>query len=303
MGCGYPPRTVENDLKIFSEEKKQLNPNEVKKKIDISFILYQKLEKFIQLNPFYNISISEFEETLNSIKNQVQKENDNNKDIIIDSITKIYFNDKITFIKPLFIKVIDYSLENYNFGIKYENNSDIIFIIITFIFILLTDNKQGKKYLFRKNIFEILRNIKENKGEYKYNRKQLFNFIIKIVQIHTNFFKYFLLYFAFCEIFVNENAVYNKIIKEDSTINKINSFIEYNLGKINENLSVEFLNFLFISEINNKLKSYLEEVDNEDDISILFNDDKIIKVINAIYEIINNNNFISFLLFGENKNY
>ena len=296
MGCGYPPQTRENELQI---ENNKLILKDDKNNKDISLILYKKIEKFIKLNPFYKIKISEFEDSLNSVKNS--DINDNNK--IIDSIITTFFKKEESFVKSLFIKTVEYSIKKYDLGFNSEKNKDLVISIIIFIYILLTDNKQGKKDLFRKNIINLLSNKNKNKDEIsnKYQREDIFNLIMNIVQMHIFFFKNFFMYFAFSEIFIHDNSDYKKIINEDLAINKIDSFIESYLNKINENISSDFLNFLFISEINNKIKSFFE-VENEEEFIIL-EENQLYKICDSIYESININNFINFIFFAENHIY
>ena len=168
---------------------------------------------------------------------------------------------------------------------------------------MLTDNKQGKKDLFRKNIINLLNNKNKNTDEIsnKYQREDIFNLIMNIVQMHIFFFKNFFLYFAFSEIFIHDDSDYKKIINEDLAINKIDSFIESYLNKINENISSDFLNFLFISEINNKIKSFFEAQNEEE--FIILEENQLYKICDSIYESININNFINFIFFAENHIY
>jgi len=296
MGCGYPPQTRENELQI---ENNKLILKDDKNNKDISLILYKKIEKFIKLNPFYKIKIPEFEDCLNSVKNS--DINDNNK--IIDSIITTFFEKEESFVKTLFIKTVEYSIKKYDLGFNSEKNKDLVISIIIFIYILLTDNKQGKKDLFRKNIINLLSNKNKNKDEIsnKYQREDIFNLIMNIVQMYIFFFKNFFVYFAFSEIFIHDNSDYKKIINEDLAINKIDSFIESYLNKINENISSDFLNFLFISEINNKIKSFFE-AENEEEFIIL-EENQLYKICDSIYESININNFINFIFFAENHIY
>ena len=297
MGCGYPPKTLEKELEINNEENEKLNYEENQINKDISFILHQKLEKFIKINPFYNISLSEFEETINAIKN-------NNNNEIIDKIISTFFKNEKSFVKSLFIKTVECAIKKYDLNLNTENiNNDLIVLIIVFIYILLTDNKQGKRDLFRKNILALLNNKIESKDDInnKYKIEDIYIIIINIVQMHTFFFQNFFLYFAFSEIFINDKSDYEKIINEDSTINKINSFIESYLNKFNENMSFDYLNFLLISEINNKIKQNFE-YENENGF-ITLDENQINGISDAVYETINVNNFISFIFFAENHIY
>ena len=306
MGCSYSPETIEKEIRRPSfSEVNSISGSEAKLILstkDISVFIYQKLEKFIGQNPLYNIEISKFEDFLNSIEIKKTEEKNNNKEII-DKFISLFFNNVKNYVKILFNKVIEYSFEKYSFGINNKNKNILIKVILIFIYIFLTENKAGKKSLFKKNILELLKYNIENNDEKnnKYKRENVFDLFINMVQIHTIFFENFLLYFALSETIKNEYDNYEKIINEDSAINKINSFVESNLKIINDNISSDYLNLLFISEINNKIHSCLQWK-NEEDFFIL--DENEINIISdSIYEIIDINNYMKFIFFGENHNY
>ena len=306
MGCSYSPETIEKEIRRPSfSEVNSISGSEAKLILstkDISVFIYQKLEKFIGQNPLYNIEISKFVDFLNSIEIKKTEEKNNNKEII-DKFISLFFNNVKNYVKILFNKVIEYSFEKYSFGINNKNKNILIKVILIFIYIFLTENKAGKKSLFKKNILELLKYNIENNDEKnnKYKRENVFDLFINMVQIHTIFFENFLLYFALSETIKNEYDNYEKIINEDSAINKINSFVESNLKIINDNISSDYLNLLFISEINNKIHSCLQWK-NEEDFFIL--DENEINIISdSIYEIIDINNYMKFIFFGENHNY
>lgn len=291
MGCSYPPRTIEIE-EIFTTRSK----NEK----DISFLICRNLETLIEKNPFYRKKISDFELKLNSIKEKKQK--DNNE--LIEEINNIFLGEEKEFVKDLFSEVVKYALLNYILDINNGNNNELILIIIKFIYIFLSDNQAGKKELFRKNILEILKIINKNNDEKnnEYKIEKIFNLIINLVHIHSFFFKNFFLFFSFFEIFKSDNENYEKVIEKDSkTINYIKSYVEPKIDKINENITFEFLNFLFISEINNKIKSHFENVNKEGFITL--DENKINIISDSLYELVNINNYIKFLFFGENLNY
>ena len=306
MGCSYSPETIEKEIRRPSfSEVNSISGSEAKLILstkDISVFIYQKLEKFIGQNPLYNIEISKFVDFLNSIEIKKTEEKNNNKEII-DKFISLFFNNVKNYVKILFNKVIEYSFEKYSFGINNKNKNILIKVILIFIYIFFTENKAGKKSLFKKNILELLKYNIENNDEKnnKYKRENVFDLFINMVQIHTIFFENFMLYFALSETIKNEYDNYEKIINEDSAINKINSFVESNLKIINDNISSDYLNLLFISEINNKIHSCLQWK-NEEDFFIL--DENEINIISdSIYEIIDINNYMKFIFFGENHNY
>ena len=213
MGCGYPPKTLERAVKLEKEKEIDLYNNNH----DILFLLYQKLNILIEKNPFYDISLTYFENIFVSIKNNLDDKNKNRHDYnneIIDEIIKAFYNDGKNYIKELSKKVINYALINYNFGLAQEQNNHLIEIIIELIFVFLTNNQKGKKDMFRKNLIEILKNIKQNKDDNnKYMKENIFNLIINLVEIHTFFFVVFFLYFTFSEVIISDYNNYEKIIK------------------------------------------------------------------------------------------
>ena len=54
-----------------------------------------------------------------------------------------------------------------------------------------------------------------------------------------------------------------KIKNNPQTIKDIKTFVESNLDKINENITLDVLNLLFVSEINNKIKTYFDNGNEE----------------------------------------
>ena len=306
MGCSYSPETIEKEIRRPSfSEVNSISGSEAKLILstkDISLFIYQKLEKFIGQNPLYNIEISKFEDFLNSIEIKKTEEKNNNKEII-DKFISLFFNNLKNYVKILFNKVIEYSFEKYSFGINNKNKNILIKVLLIFIYIFFTENKAGKKSLFKKNVLELLKYNIENNDEKnnKYKRENVFDLFINMVQIHTIFFENFLLYFALSETIKNEYDNYEKIINEDSAINKINSFVESKLKIINDNISSDYLNLLFISEINNKIHSCLQWKNEED--SFILDENEINIISDSIYEIIDINNYMKFIFFGENHNY
>ena len=306
MGCSYSPETIEKEIRRPSfSEVNSISGSEAKLILstkDISLFIYKKLEKFIGQNPLYNIEISKFEDFLNSIEIKKTEEKNNNKEII-DKFISLFFNNVKNYVKILFNKVIEYSFEKYSFGINNKNKNILIKVILIFIYIFFTENKEGKKSLFKKNILELLKYNIENNDEKnnKYKRENVFDLFINMVQIHTIFFENFMLYFALSETIKNEYDNYEKIINEDSAINKINSFVESNLKIINDNISSDYLNLLFISEINNKIHSCLQWKNEED--SFILDENEINIISDSIYETIDINNYMKFIFFGENHNY
>ena len=288
MGCGYPPRTIEREEIFIMKSKNEK---------DISFLICRNLETLIEKNPFYRKKIKDFELTFNSIKEKKQK--DINK--IIEEVNKTFLNNEKEFVKDLFSEVVKYAVLNYNLDINNGNNHELILIIIKYIYIFLSDNQAGKKELFRKNILEILKIINKNNNEKNNECKieKIFNLIINLVHMHSFFFETFFLYFSFFQVFKNDNDNYEKQINENSDkINYIKSYVESRIGKINEDITFDFLNFLFVSEINNKIKSCFENVNEEGFITL--DENKINIISDSLYELMIINNFVKFLFFGEN---
>ena len=148
---------------------------------------------------------------------------------------------------------------------------------------------------------EILKIVYKNNEEKNngYKIEKIFCLIINIIQMHSFFFETFFLYFSFSEIFKSDNINYENVINDNPQLIKdIKTFVESNLDKINENITLDVLNLLFVSEINNKIKIYFENGNEEGFITLDENQINIIS--DCIYEAMNINNFVKFLFFGEN---
>lgn len=304
MGCSSSPEIIDNPEKNkFENEEEDLMP-----------ILYLKLSNLITNNPFYNVSLSDFENTINSLNEKINKE-ELNLSNIIDEITIQYLNNQENFIKILFKDVINHAFfkfkiifeenDNDNENDKYNDDNHIIYLILYFMFIFLSNKQPGKKQLFREKIKILLNEAKgELNKENQYKLSKLFNILLNFVQMFSFFFGCFFVFFCFLDNFDNYNRnPYEEIINNKKTlIKEVESIINNNLKILNEKISPYFLNLLVISEINNKIKFLFEKVrDNEE---LIYLEDYELKIIaDSLFESLNTNNYIDYLFFGENHDY
>ena len=289
MGCSCTPDVIDFSL-IEEEEEKNL----------IS-LLFLKISQLITKNPFYNVPLSDFENTLNSINNNAIKEQKYDIEAIIDKVISIYFEKEENFIKKLFKDVVKDSLAKYNNIIP--DNNDLIILILFFMYIFLSDTQPGKKKLFKEKIKILLNKTIKNKDKSnEYDLTIVSNLLLNFIQMYTFSFSCFFVFFTFLDGFGDYNKTkFEEIINNNSVVNEVESIIDNNLKNINENISPHFLNVLVISEIYNKIKFIFEKANRN--LIFTMEDFEINILADSIYDSIYINNFVEYLFFGENHEY
>ena len=154
MGCSCSPEIKDNSIIVVKEKIENL----------IS-ILFLKITKLITKNPFYNVPLSDFENTLNSLNNNTIKEQNFYIEVIIDKVISTYFQNEENFIKKLFKDVVKDSLSKYNNIIP--DNKDLIILILYFMYIFLSDTQPGKRKLFKEKLKILLNKTIKNKKNSK----------------------------------------------------------------------------------------------------------------------------------------
>ena len=279
-----------------------------RRRLGTNSILFLKVLKLIKNNPFYEISLFDFENFLNSLKDKAIEENHFDKEKIIGEIITKYLDNEENFTKKLFKDVVN------NLSSKFDNilqnNKDLIILILFFLYLFLSDNQAGKRKLFKEKI-KILFNKSKNKiesnkkNENKYNVSMITYLIVNLIQMYTSSFWCFFVFFSFLNYYKGYDSVkFEEMINKYSIIKEIDSIIENDLNdmKNNINISPYFLNFLLISEINNKIKNIFEKVE-EGTTTISLDDNEINTIADSIYDTIYVNNYVEYLFFGENHEY
>ena len=279
-----------------------------RRRLGTNSILFLKVLKLIKNNPFYEISLFDFENFLNSLKDKAIEENHFDKEKIIGEIITKYLDNEENFTKKLFKDVVN------NLSSKFDNilqnNKDLIILILFFLYLFLSDNQAGKRKLFKEKI-KILFNKSKNKiesnkkNENKYNVSMITYLIVNLIQMYTSSFWCFFVFFSFLNYYKGYDSVkFEEMINKYSIIKEIDSIIENDLNdmKNNINISPDFLNFLVISEINNKIKNIFEKVE-EGTTTISLDDNEINTIADSIYDTIYVNNYVEYLFFGENHEY
>ena len=158
---------------------------------DLMTILYNKINKLIKVNPFYDISLKDFKKTINEINKKIINEDYFDNDNIIDEIISKYFLDQENFVKVLFKNFVKYSISKFN-GILPNKDNDIIILILYFLYIFLSKIQPGKKNLFKEKIKVLLNKTKydinnENENHFKLSSKiDLTSLIILLLLISSS---------------------------------------------------------------------------------------------------------------------
>lgn len=290
MGCSCSPEIIDNSIIVVEEKIENL----------IS-LLFLKISKLITKNPFYNVPLSDFENTLNSLNNNTIKEQNFYIEVIIDKVISTYFQNEENFIKKLFKDVVKDSLSKYNNIIP--DNKDLIILILYFMYIFLSDTQPGKRKLFKEKLKILLnKTIKNKKNSNEYDLTIISNLLLNFIQMYTFSFSCFFIFFTFLDGFGDYNkAKFEEIINNNCVFKEVESIINSNLKNINENISPHFLNVLVISEIYNKIKFIFEKANKN--LVITLEDYEINILADSIYDSIYINNFVEYLFFGENHEY
>lgn len=308
MGCGCAPEVLENrekEINLNSNFSSHIFSSDIIKKYkvegDLNSILFLKISNLILNNPFYNISLSDFEHTINSLQYKLNQKQELNTDNIIDNIISKYLDKEEYFVKILFKDVVKYAITKFKI-IKSDKN-DNTFLILIFLYIFLSNKQPGKKQLFKEKVKILLNNAKSYK-ENEFNISLLFDLIINIIQMFTFSFGSFFIFFGFLDNFNDyDKTKFEEIINnKKSKINEVQSVLNENLTNLNKNYSPYFLNLLVMSEINNKIKFIFENIRENQELIIL-EDYEINIIIDSLFESTNINNILEILFFGENHDY
>lgn len=271
---------------------------------DLMTILYNKINKLIKVNPFYDISLKDFKKTINEINKKIINEDYFDNDNIIDEIISKYFLDQENFVKVLFKNFVKYSISKFN-GILPNKDNDIIILILYFLYIFLSKIQPGKKNLFKEKIKVLLNKTKydiNNENENHFKLSLLSNLLINFIQMFSFCFGSFFLLFTFLDNFDNYNKDSFEKLINNNIIKEVKYILDDNLSMLNQNMSPYYLNILVISEINNKINYLFEKVGKNEEF-ILLNDDEINVISESLYDTINIKNYVDYLFFGENREY
>lgn len=285
MGCSQSPITVEN---------KEDNANN-KQSEDIIHILYLKITKLIKDNPFYKTPIDSFK------KLDFSNENFNNIDDMLKEIIREFFENQESFAQILFKDIVKYSYYKFKVLIQDEIENYLLKLIVTFLYIFLSEPQPGKKELFNENLKLLLNKINnDNNNENKYKTSVLFTLLINLIQMFSFTFTSLFVFFTILDNFGNyKKENFEKIINAKTPIKEVESIINNNLIEINKNISPNFLTSLVISEINNKIINLIDE--NKEFITL---EDYQIKIISdSVFDSIYISNYVDYLFFGENHDY
>ena len=303
MGCSHGPITVENkEVNIDSDINQNLFDNANNKQSeDIIHILYLKITKLIKDNPFYKTPIDSFK------KLDFSNENLNNIDDILKEIITEFFESQESFAQILFKDMVIYSYYKFKVLIQDEIGNDLIKLIVTFLYIFLSEPQPGKKELFNENFKLLLNKFNNNensennkKNENKFKASILFTLLINLIQMFSFTFASLFVFFTMLNNFGNyKKENFEDIINAKTPIKEVESIINNNLIEINKNISPNFLSSLVISEINNKIINLI----NENKGFITLEDCQIKIISDSIFDSIYINNYVDYLFFGENHDY
>ena len=151
MGCSGNPSTVEKTdiIDDYIRPNPVANDNNNQNE-DIIHILYLKMTKLIIGNPFYKTPLDTFKQ-LNIFDRRF-----NNIDDILNEMISMFYEKQESFVQNLFKYIVKYSYIKFKVLMPYENEKDIIKLILNFLYIFLSEPQPGKKELFYENLKSLL---------------------------------------------------------------------------------------------------------------------------------------------------
>ena len=251
-------------------------------KIILLKTLKEKVFQLIKNNPFYNISIKDFNKFMKAQK-KYSFEN------ISKNITNKYFKDD-DIIYSIFKNVSSFSYSKFKCLFHSENFDDKIkTLIFYFIFLFLTENQGSKNNFLLKKINKLFDEIKLNEENKSIQfRTGKFSFLLlNIIQFHTFCFIYF-----FCSRGVlqkignlkkNEiKTIYsNQLKSEKYKPNNINKILNDNLYFLNKNIQPDKVNYVILTDVLQPLSEYISE--NKDIEIFSIRQDKYKEIIDILF--------------------
>ena len=272
-------------------------------------ILLQRIkEKVLQLiknNPFYNISVKDFDKFMKEEckKNIISVEN-LSKDII-----KSFFHEEEDITNYIFktISSFSYTKFKYVFHNISNNDTEIIAQIFYIIYLFLTENQKGRNNFLYKKVYKLFEKIKlkEEKGKIVFMSGKFFFLLLNIIQFCTFCFINFFCGPGVIEITGNVKKYEVKKIfcnneskSEKYQPNNINKIVNDFLYHINHHIQPNIVNYIILTDVLQPLSEFISENKNEKILSI--NSLKLKEILDILIDKINHDYYVELFFNIEN---
>ena len=262
----------------------------------------EKINQLIKINPFYNISIKEF--------NKFMKENSKNNSIenIIKMIINTFSKEEYTIINSIIKNVIMFSHSKFKCIFRTDNIDEYIKKLIFYLlYFFLTENQRGRYnflYIKLNKLFEKIK-LKEEGNNFIFKTGKFSFVLLNLIQFHTFCFIYFFCGQGVMEIAANfkkyelKSVFVNEIKSEKYYPDKINKIINDYLFFLNHNIQPNKVNYIILTDVLQPLSEYINENKNEEIFSI--NREKLKKILDILIEKINHNSYVELFFNIENS--
>ena len=253
-----------------------------------------KVLKLIKNNPFFNISIKDF----NNFMEEESKKNNSIEEISKNIITE-FFEEEENIIDCIFKNVAKFSYSKLRYIFK--NDKEINILIFYFIYIFLTGNQKGRNQLLYEKIKKLLEKIKINEANGKWQfRSGKFSFLfLNLIQFYTFSFIYFFCGPAILEITTDFKKIDLEIIfsngkkakkYEPSNINKL---LNDYLYSINNNVQPNIINYIILTDVLQPMSDYIME--NKDEEIFFIESEKLNEILDVLIEKLDHNYYLEFI--------
>ncbi len=253
-----------------------------------------KVLELIKNNPFFNISIKDF----NNFMEEESKKNNSIEEISKNIITE-FFEEEENIIDCIFKNVAKFSYSKLRYIFK--NDKEINILIFYFIYIFLTGNQKGRNQLLYEKIKKLLEKIKINEANGKWQfRSGKFSFLfLNLIQFYTFSFIYFFCGPAILEITTDFKKIDLEIIfsngkkakkYEPSNINKL---LNDYLYSINNNVQPNIINYIILTDVLQPMSDYIME--NKDEEIFFIESEKLNEILDVLIEKLDHNYYLEFI--------
>lgn len=282
MGCGSSKKENNSEKKILLRKIKD------------------KVLKLIRSNPFYNISIKEFQKFM---KEESQKDNKKTIENLSKDIIDSFFKEE-NIINYVFKNVASFSYSKLRW--LYNKEEEITKLILYFIFLFLTENQRGRNNLLYKKINILFEKIKLGEDNEKIIfRTGKFSFILlNLIQFCTFCFISFFCGPGVIEITGNfkkseVNTIFSNDVKlEKYRPNNINKLLNDYLYFINHNIQPNTVNYIILTDVLQPLSDYIS--DNKDEEIFSISPAKLKEILDILIDKMNHNYYLE-LFFNTDK--
>jgi len=253
-----------------------------------------KVLELIKNNPFFNISIKDF----NNFMEEESKKNNSIEEISKKIITE-FFEEEENIIDCIFKNVAQFSYSKLRYIFK--NDKEINILIFYFIYIFLTGNQKGRNQLLYEKVKKLLEKIKINEVNGKWQfRSGKFSFLfLNLIQFYTFSFIYFFCGPAILEITTDFKKIDLEIIfsngkkakkYEPSNINKL---LNDYLYSINNNVQPNIINYIILTDVLQPMSDYIME--NKDEEIFFIESEKLNEILDVLIEKLDHNYYLEFI--------